>query len=152
MALVVGAPQAVGGSRPPLDSQKMAVTASSHAARAHRVRLTLTLTYEMQCGYPGVGPLVATFPSALKLPARFAADSVRLAGKPIAASVEGRQVTVTIPPPAGMLCDTIGIGSVALTFTPGAKLTNPARAGSYDFKATHGKRAFAAKLAIKRPS
>ena len=129
----------------------MTVTASSHAARAHRVRLTLTLTYEMQCGYPGMGPLVVTFPSALKLPTQFAADSVRLAGKPIAATVEGRQVTVTIPPPAGTLCDTIGIGSVALTFTHGAKLANPARAGSYGFKATHGKRAFAARLVIKRP-
>ncbi len=127
----------------------MTVMASPHAAGAHAVRLTVTLRYEMQCDYPGVGPLVVTFPSAFKLPQRFASRAVKLAGKPIAAKVKGRLVTVTIPPHKGVLCNLMGPGSVTVAFTPAAKLANPAQAGSYGFKAGHGARTFTAKLAIE---
>ena len=126
----------------------MRVTASPRLARAHAVRLELILRYEMQCGYPGRGPLVVTFPAAVKLPQRFAVGAVRLAGKPISAEVKGRRLTVTVPPHKGVLCSLIGLGSVTLGFTRAAKLTNPARAGSYSFKATHAKHVFAAKLRI----
>ena len=129
----------------------MAVTASPRTAGAHGVRLRLTLRYEMQCGYAGAGPLVVTFPSALKLPARFADGSVLLAGKPVTATVSGRRVTMTVPPHRGVLCTMVGPGSLKLTFTQAAELTNPAHNGSYRFTATHGKRAFAARLAIKQP-
>ena len=126
----------------------MTVSGSPHAAKAHPVRLTVTLRFEMQCGYPGAGPLVVTFPSTLKLPQRLVAGAVELSGKPTAATVKGRQVTVTIPPHKGLLCDLMGAGSLTLTFTHAAKLANPARAGSYSFKASHGKRTFTAKLAV----
>jgi hypothetical protein len=128
----------------------MTVTAAPRAARAHGVLLTFTLRYEMQCGYPGAGPLAVTFPSAVKLPQRFADGAVRLAGKSIAATVTARRVTVTIPPHKGVLCNLRGPGSVTLAFTRTAKLANPARPGSYSFHATHEKQAFTAKLAIKR--
>lgn len=127
----------------------MTVTASPRTARAHAVRLTLTFRYEMQCGYPGAGRLSVTFPSALKLPQRFAYAAVRLAKKPVAATVKGRRVTVTVSPPKGVLCNAMGPGLVRLTFTHAAKLANPARAGSYSFKAAHLGNVFAAKLAIK---
>jgi len=127
----------------------MTVTASPRSAGAHGVRLTLTLHYEMQCSYPGAGPLVVTFPAALKLPKQFAAGAVTLGGKQVAANVDGRQVTVTIAPHTGKLCDVMGPGSLTLAFTRAAKLANPARAGSYRFTATHAKRAFTARLAIK---
>ncbi len=127
----------------------MTVAASPHAAGAHAVRLTVTLRYVMQCGYPGVGPLVVSFPSAFKLPRRFASRTVKLDGKPVAAKIKGRRVTVNVPPPNGVLCNLMGPGSVTLAFTRAAKLANPAQAGSYGFKATHGKRTFTAKLAIK---
>ena len=130
----------------------MTVTASPRTARAHAVRLSLTLRYEMQCNYPGVGPLVVTFPSAFRLPQRFASGAVKLNGKQIAATVGGRRVTVTVPPHKGVLCNLMGPGSVSLAFTHAAKLTNPARAGSYGFTATHGKRTFTAKLAVKPAS
>lgn len=126
----------------------MTVTASPRAARAHAVRLVVTLRYEMQCGYPGKGPLVVTFPAAMKLPHRFTARAVKLAGKPIAAKVEGRHVTVTIPPHKGVLCNLIAPGSLTLTFTHAARLANPARAGSYRFRAKHAGRLFTAKLRI----
>lgn len=130
----------------------MTVTASPRTARAHGIRLTFTLRYEMHCGYPGRGPLVVTFPSALKLPQRFAAGTVKLAAKPIAARVQGRRVTVTVPPHKGVLCNLIGPGSVTLTFTRAAKLANPARAGFYSFGATHAGHTFAARLRIKPAS
>lgn len=128
----------------------MTVTASPHVARAHSVRLTVTLRYEMQCGYPGAGPLVVTFPGSLKLPQRFAAGAVKLSGKSIAGTVKGRRVTVTVPRHKGSLCDVMGPGTVTLTFTRAAELANPARAGSFSFGATHDGRAFTAKLVVKQ--
>lgn len=127
----------------------MTVVASSRAAGAHRVRLVVTLRYQMQCGYPGAGPLVVTFPSALKPPKQFAPGTVRLADKVVGATVKAQKVTVTVPPPRGVLCSMLGPGSVRLLFTRAAKLTNPGRAGSYRFRATHGKHTFRATLVIK---
>lgn len=126
----------------------MTVTASPNTATAHPARLTVTLRYEMQCGYPGAGPLVVTFPSAVTLPKRFAAGAVRLGGKSIVATRAGRQVTVTIAPPKDTLCNLVGPGSLKLEFTRKAKLANPKRAGSYHFTASHGTHALASKLAI----
>lgn len=137
-------------SAPRIDARSMKLDASPQVAGAHRVRLTVTLTYEMQCGYPGAGPLVVTFPSAMRPPRRFAAGSVKLAGKAIAAKVKGRRVTVTVAPHDGVLCGTIGPGRVALTFTRAARLANPAHAGSYTFAAAHAHHAFRAKLLVKR--
>jgi len=143
------APLAGAGSRPPLTGGSMTVATSNHTAGARGVRLTLTLQYVMRCANPGPGPLVVSFPAGMKLPKQFASGAVKLAGKPVAADVDGRQVTVTVPPHKGMLCDMMGVGSVSLTFARSAKLANPAQAGSYRFKATHRSRAFTAKLAIK---
>jgi hypothetical protein len=146
--LLAAPPAGAGPSRTSFGAQSMAVAASSHTAGAQRVHLTLTFRYEMQCGYAGAGPLVVTFPSALKLPKRFAAHSVKLAGEAVAAKRRGHRVTVTVPPPTGVLCGTIGPGSLRLVFTRKAKLANPLRAGSYRFGATHTTHAFKAKLAI----
>lgn len=126
----------------------MIVAASPQAARAHQVRLEVALRYQMQCNYPGAGRLVVTFPSAMKLPRQFALGAVELGGKPFAVKVSGRKVTGTVPAPKGVLCSTIGPGSVTLVFTRKAKLQNPRRAGSYRFAVTHVSRMFAAKLAV----
>jgi hypothetical protein len=152
-SLLVGTASAGAGSRQAaatLDS--MTVTASPQTASAHGVRLAVTLRYQMQCNYPGAGALVITFPKALKPPKKLAAGSVRMAGKPIAAEVDGRQVTVTIPAPTGTLCGIVGPGLLKLAFTPKAHLSNPSRPGSYRFAATHTSHTFAAKLAIKAAS
>jgi hypothetical protein len=149
LALLVAVPQAGAGSLGSSARGSMTVAASPRTAGAHRVRLTLTLRYRMQCGYPGEGRLAVTFPSAFRLPKRFVAGSVRLAGKSIAAKVHGRKVTVTIPAPDGALCGVIGPGSVVLRFTHAAKIVNPSQAGSYRFTASHGRRTFTARLAIE---
>lgn len=146
--LLLTAAPANAGSRASAGGS-LTVIASPAAAGAHRVRFTFTLHYRMQCGYPGGGPLVVTFPAALKLPTRFSDGAVRLAGKSVAATIMGRRVSVTVAPHKGVLCDTIGPGSLTLRFMPAAKLVNPARAGSYRFTATHARRAFRARLTIK---
>jgi hypothetical protein len=127
----------------------MTVAASSHVAGARGVRLALTLQYVMRCANPGPGPLVVTFPSAMKLPKQFAPGAVRLAGKPVAVAVDRHQLTVMVAPHKGILCDMIAIGPLTLSFARSAKLANPAQAGSYRFKATHRERAFTARLSIR---
>ena len=136
-------------SAPTVKVPSMTVAVSSHAAGAHRIRLAVTLRYLMQCDYPGSGPLVVTFPSALKLPKQFAPGTVKLAGKAVAASIAAHNVTVTVPPPKGVLCSMLGPGSVTLVFTTAAGLRNPARPGSYRFRATHARHTFSARLAVK---
>lgn len=152
LSLPAAVPVAHAGSKPPTVAPSMTVTASPHVAGAHAVRLTVNLRYEMQCDYPGAGPLVVTFPSALKPPEHFADGVVRLGGKPVAATTRGRRVTVRVPPHRGVLCNLIGPGSVTLTFTRAARLANPRRPGSYRFEAAHAGHAFAARLAIKPAS
>ena len=147
-AFLAGVATAGAGQRA-ADPQSMTLAASTHKASAHRVRLSVTVSYRMQCHYPGAGPLVVTFPKALKVPKHLATGAVTLAGKPIAATVSGRQVTVTIKPHVGALCGIVGPGLLKLVFTRTAKLVNPTRPGSYAFGATHTNHTFTAKLAIK---
>jgi hypothetical protein len=142
--LLVVAPAAGG-----VGAEGMKVAASPATAGAHRVHLALTFSYEMQCNYPGAGPLVVTFPSAMRLPKRFAAGSVKLAGKTIAAKRKGHHVTVTVPPPDGALCGMVGPGTVKLVFTRRAKLGNPEQPGYYRVRATHTRHTFTARLAIQ---
>jgi hypothetical protein len=152
LVLLVAAPLAGAGSRPAPAGTSMTASATPRVARAHGVRLSLTLHYEMQCGYPGAGPLVVIFPKALKLPKEFAAGAVTLAGKPVTAYVDGHLVTVTVRPHKGVLCDSMGRGSLTLVFTRTAKLTNPAHAGSFRFRASHAGRVFATRLSISPQS
>jgi hypothetical protein len=146
-SLLVGTASA--GADPAGGLPSMTVATSPQAASAHGIRLAVTLSYRMQCNYPGAGPLVVTFPKALKLPKKLTAGAVRVAGKPIAATVDGRQVTVTIKPPTGVLCGLVGPGLLKLVFTRKANLANPSSPGSYRFAATHASHTFTAKLAIR---
>ncbi|HEX4521844.1 MAG TPA: hypothetical protein VH063_19980 [Gaiellaceae bacterium] len=147
--VVVVSPAGAGARWLTVAVPAMTVSAAPQVASAHAVRLEVTLRYQMQCGYPGKGPLRVTFPSAMSLPQSFASRAVRLNGKRIAARVKGRRVSVSVPPPKGVLCNTIGPGSVTLAFTRAAKLRNPSRPGSYGFRATHAGHSFTAKLPIK---
>jgi hypothetical protein len=148
LALLVAVPLS-GAASNPARFPSMTVRASPDAAHAQRVRVTVTLRYVMQCGYPGAGPLVVTFPSAVRLPKRFATGAVKLSGKAAAATIRARRVTVTVPPHNGVLCSTMGPGPVSVVFTRTARLADPMRAGSYRFTATHAKHTFKAKLVVK---
>ena len=126
----------------------LAVVASPARAGALDVRLTLTLRYPMQCGYPGAGPLVVTLPAAEVVPTAAPQGSVLLDGKPTAATVAGSRVTVMIAPHQGPICDVIGPGAVRLTIQPRAGFGNPAKPGKYRVTVTHARHAASAVLAI----
>jgi hypothetical protein len=149
MAVLISSVYASAATRVPVTfAPGMTVVSSSHVAGAANVRLTISLQYEMQCGYAGAGALTVTFPSAVDLPKAFPTGSVVLAGKPTAAKISGHAVTVTVAPHKGMMCDVMGPGRLQLAFAPAAGLANPASPGSYRFKATHARRSFSAALAI----
>src|SRR5690349_20985282 len=122
------------------------VTATPATVAAHPAAVDLKLTYEMQCRYPGPGPVVVTFPAGFRLPAGLPAGAVRVDGKPARAlPVRARQVRVPLPPRPAILCDSITDGTLDVAFTRRAGIRNPPRAGSYGFTATRGTLDFAAK-------
>jgi hypothetical protein len=124
------------------------VTASTHAAKAQSVRFVLTLRYRMQCGYPGVTPLVVTLPGAV--PARVSAASVLVDDQPArGVTVRGHRLTISLPERPGVLCHVIGPGTLKVVFTAGAKLANPPRAGSYTVLAVKGTLTAATRFVVR---
>jgi hypothetical protein len=131
--------------------QSATVAASPARAGARPAALTLRLSYEMQCSYPGPGPVVVRFPAAERVPARIAASAVLVNGKTApSVGVAGRTVSVALPPRPQIMCDVIGPGTLTIAFTRAAGLGNPARAGSYVVTATRQGTSLAARLAIGR--
>lgn len=105
---------------------------SSLRAGARPVELTLTLAYEMQCGYPGPGPVLIEFPRQQPLPATLTRSQVLVDGRS-ARSVEitGRTVSIGLAPLPRIVCMEIGMGRLAIAFTAAADLGNPIAAGTY---------------------
>lgn len=96
------------------------------------VALTVTLHYEMQCGYPGSGTLSVVLPSREQVPRALVVGSALLDGKRVDASLgPGKTVSVTLPPRPGVMCDEIGPGTLTLVVGKNAGLGNPAKAGTY---------------------
>jgi hypothetical protein len=136
---------------PPTDLEAPAPTAVATPARAGaRAALTLTLHYEMICGRPGRGPLVVTLPAAMRVPRAVSRAAVLLQGKPAPrVSVDGRTMTIAVPPPTGITCHSITMGTLTTTFTRAAGLANPASPGAYAVRAQIAGHAFTARLAIR---
>lgn len=128
------------------------VTLSSNRAGADPVALTLELEYEMQCGYPGPGPVLITLPAAERLPGTLARTSVRVDGRPaVAVSVTGHTVSVGLAPEPRIMCDVIGPGRLTVLFTSAAHLGNPSRPETYVVEATRGGASFSAGFALVAP-
>lgn len=109
----------------------LAVLLSTHApgAPAH---ISLRATFELQCGWPGP-KIAAVFPAAERLAGPI---TVTIDGKrPAAVSRAGRTVTLTVARPNGVMCDSIGPGTVRIAFTSGIR--NPAKPGSYRIALRH---------------
>jgi hypothetical protein len=149
-AFVLTTGAATAGGQPKLGpaGSGLVVTASPAFAGARHVRLTVSLHYEMQCGYSGAGPLTVTLPASISLPGTLPAGAVLVGGKATAATLAGTRVTVQIAPHAGVMCDVIGPGVLQLVFTPQAGLGNPAHSGSYRVAAVHGRHSFSTELTI----
>ena len=145
-ALLVGAGSAA--AQQPLP-HSAAVQLSSARAGARPVALTLQLAYEMQCGYPGPGPLRLELPVSEHVPAVIAASAVLVDGKAApAVRVAGDVVTVALPQQPRVMCDVIGPGRLTVELTRAAGLGNPARAGSYMVTATRESSSFSARFTI----
>jgi hypothetical protein len=125
------------------------VSLSNHRAGVDPVVVSLRMTYEMRCGWPGPG-LVVVFPAAEHLPATVPRSAVLVNGKPAAGVAHsGRQLSIAIPPPAGVQCDVIAPGTATVVFTRTAGLGNPRWPGTYSLSARHGTLVLRAAFAIR---
>jgi hypothetical protein len=110
-----------------------AIIASSYTHSAKPVVLTYKLRYEMQCGRPGKGPLTLGFPAQVTVP-NASASNVLLNGKAApAVKRQGSTLVVSLPPQPKIMCDSITMGTLTVTFTKGAGFGNPKRPGIYVF-------------------
>lgn len=100
---------------------------ASHAAKPSA--LTLQATLELQCGHASA--VTVGLPAAMGVRS-IPATAVVVNGVH-AATVRMSQHTVhvTMPPPQGMMCDSIGPSRVTVRFTKAAGLVNPKHPGSY---------------------
>lgn len=129
--------------------QSSSMTLSSLATGTRPVALTLTLQYEMQCGYPGPGPVVVTLPRGEAVPVTLAASAVLVDGHhATSVSLSGRAVSVGLAPEPQIMCDVIGPGRLVIAFTRSAGLGNPMHKGSYAVLATRGSASFSARFTI----
>jgi hypothetical protein len=125
------------------------LTLSSSAKGARHVSAIVAFRTELQCGRLVGGSLVVTFPRAMRVPRSIPATSV-LVGTRAARSVTvaGRVVTVGVPVPRGVICDSIVIGVAKVTFTRASGLGNPKAPGGYAFTVWHGSQAFGSAFRI----
>ncbi len=100
---------------------------SNHAA--HPSALSLQATLELQCGRAQT--VTVGLPAAMGMKS-IPASAVVVNGTH-AASVRttNHTVHVTMPPPQGMICNSIGPARVSVRFTRAAGLVNPKHSGSY---------------------
>jgi hypothetical protein len=126
------------------------VSSSPSQAGARPVVLTLHLHYQMQCGYPGQGPVTIDFPLRMQLPRTIAAGSVLVDGKPTTrVTVSHNRVNVALRRRSGVICDILGPGTLTIVFGHAADLGNPSRAGSYVVTVRCGSLRLVARLVIK---
>ena len=132
---------------PPFGTQSSTAVADP-ARPGARAALTVTLHYPMTCGQPGRGPVVVTLPTDIRRP--IARTDILVAGKaPRSFGFSGRTVTIGLPKPPEVICQSIAQGTLRIRFTAAAGLANPARAGSYQLTARIGNRTFHPRLAIR---
>jgi hypothetical protein len=97
---------------------------------AQPAALTLRATFELQCGR--VGQMTVGLPAAMGVRTSTVPGAVLVNGAhPASVRASGHVVQVTMPPPQGVICDSIGPARITVRFTKGAGLVNPQRAGSY---------------------
>jgi hypothetical protein len=125
-------------------------TLSSGKAGAKHVTMTVAFRSELQCGrLMGSRTLALTLPAKAHVAAMIPASAVTVGAKAAGTVVvAGRVVTVTMPAPHGMMCDSITMGVVKVVFAPAAAFANPGTPGAYTVRVAHGSEIFAAPLKI----
>jgi hypothetical protein len=124
---------------------------SPSTSGARHVALTISLRTELQCGrLMGSRTLVVTLPARARVAHAIPAAAVLVGGRAVSrVAVAGRVVTLSLPTPRGVLCDSIRMGQATIVFRPGAGLGNPPAPGVYTVRVAHGADAFAAPLEIR---
>ena len=148
-AAVTAAVAAAGVSATPAPSRPVSITLSPAKAGARNVRLTLRMPTVLQCGYPRGGPVVLTLPRTTGVPQRIGAAAVTVNGEAAAAvAVKGRAVTVGLPVPPGIMCDTLVHGVLQIAIGPSAALRNPPKAGTYSATVQQGHAFYSVTVAV----
>jgi hypothetical protein len=125
------------------------VSLSTTAAGARPVSATIALRTELQCGLLVGGSLVVTFPRQMRVPRSIRAASVLVGTRASrSVTVAGRVVTVAVPIPRGVICDSIAPGVVKITFSRAAGLGNPKSPGAYIVTVRRGAETFSAPFRI----
>jgi hypothetical protein len=95
------------------------------------------------------GSLVVTFPRQMRVPRSIRAASVLVGTRASrSVTVAGRVVTVAVPIPRGVICDSIAPGVVKITFSRAAGLGNPKSPGAYIVTVRRGAETFSAPFRI----
>jgi hypothetical protein len=155
LALAGGAVLASGASAaappvPVLPSATVTTTLSTARSAARPVQLALSFRTALVCGRP-LGPTTITFPAAVHVPGAIPAAAVLVDGRPAGrVTVAGPLVRITSVTPTGMMCHSVAIGPMAITFTKAAGLGNPARAGTFAVGVRRGHRTLHGRLTIVR--
>lgn len=133
---------------PVVPSSAVTATLSTAQPAARPVQLALSFDTSLVCGRP-LGPTAVTLPAAVHVPAAIARTDVLVDGRPAGrVTVTGHLVTVTSVTPTGMMCHSVVLGPMALTFTKAAGLGNPARPGTYIVAVRRGQRTLHGPLGI----
>ena len=114
-------------------ASEISASLSTTKAGAKNVTLTISWRTELRCGRPiGVKTLVLKLPANARVPAAIPASAV-LVGTRAATkvAVTGHTLAIALPPPRGMLCDSIRVGIVKIVVLPSAGLGNPKVPGLY---------------------
>jgi hypothetical protein len=126
------------------------VSLSNHRVRARPVAVTLQLHYEMQCGWPGDGPLVVTLPNAMPVPVAIARSAALIDGESATSVVvRGHRIVLALPPKPEVLCDVIALGTLTVKFTRAANLGNPNAPGRYRLSIKKSSLALSAAFVIR---
>ncbi len=149
VALATGA---VAAAAPPgaEGSDWASASLSNVHAGVRPVALVVSLHTELQCGQLRGGPLALTFPAAARLPRTMRASAIAVDGKrPRSVKLAGRTLSITMPPPVGVMCDVIGPGTAKIAVSRAARLGNPLAAGTYTLAVHYRTETVRAKLTIR---
>jgi hypothetical protein len=150
LAVATAAVAAAGASAVPSPGHPVSITLSSAKAGARNVGLTLRMPTVLQCGHPRGGPVVLTLPRATSVPQKIGVAAVTVNGKPASAvGVKGRAVTVGLPVPHGMICDSLVDGTLQIAIAPSAALRNPAKPGTYTATVQQGHESWTVPVSVR---
>jgi hypothetical protein len=103
----------------------------------------------LQCGRVVHGPVELGLPQAMRVPPTIGATAVSLQRSvPASVHVAGHTLVLQQAPPHGMICDSIGPGTVRILVRTTAHLGNPARRGSYRIWLRAGTQSVSGRLTV----